>query len=128
MSAADIIASHQYKPDGQLLGTRCTHIECDWFVPASTPFTDMLTSYGEHVVEALSRADLVLVGQDMLNRASGDLLTGSQIVGNHAEMLAQLKMDTPEDQATTDRLVELCRQSAQVLTNAATRVVMAGAS
>ncbi|AVP71271.1 hypothetical protein [Prescottella equi] len=61
MSAVDIIASHQYKPDGQLLGTRCTHIECDWFVPASTPFTDMLTSYGEHVEAALSSAGHVIV-------------------------------------------------------------------
>ena len=51
---AHTIAEHQYQPDGQRLGTRCTNITCDWFVDAGTPFADMLDSFGAHVVAALT--------------------------------------------------------------------------
>lgn len=58
---AQIIADHQYVPDGRMLGTRCTNITCDWFVPASTSFADMLVSYGAHVVAVLTNAGKTIV-------------------------------------------------------------------
>ncbi|MDH6284019.1 hypothetical protein M2280_005270 [Prescottella agglutinans] len=58
---AQIIANHQYRPDPQRLGTRCTHVDCDWFVDAGTSFCDMLDSFGAHVMEALTNAGETIV-------------------------------------------------------------------
>ncbi|EGD24678.1 hypothetical protein [Prescottella equi] len=60
-TAEQIIADHQYVPDGRMLGTRCTNVTCDWFVPAATSFADMLVSYGAHVVAALTNAGKTIV-------------------------------------------------------------------
>jgi hypothetical protein len=58
-----VIANHQFRPDGQRRGTRCTHIDCDWFVDADTSFVDMLDSYAAHVVAALTNAGKVIVSK-----------------------------------------------------------------
>lgn len=117
MSAADILNDHRpgesFRARHRTLRKRAT------VTPCACGWTG--ENHGEHLVDELNRADLVIVEQNDLNRAIADLSTGGTIVGNHANMLALLKMDTPEDQERTDQLVVLARKSAQALDGMAAR-------
>ncbi|MGW2095808.1 hypothetical protein [Promicromonospora sukumoe] len=85
---------------------------------------DEFNCCAEAVVAALADAGMVIVDEGLATA----LDAGATIVDNHASMLAQLVMDTPKDQELTDRLVELARNSAQNLREAAIRATEGGAA
>lgn len=69
----------------------------------------------EEVRTALHRNKYRRIRDDQVVIPRDSLRSAATIVGNHAEMLEHLVMDTPEDQALNDKVIAVAEASARAL-------------